>query len=128
MKQWENKLHCSGQFNVTQSNGDMIVIKDAEYSKMVFDSDKYHGESEMYAAISAFLNVLMRSDCIVRVRQEESLVIVEYTHNNAVEYFGGTELMFLSEDEAQLIEDYRHEDQRTVKELLEPVSGEKVNE
>ena len=119
-RQWENKLHCSGQFNIIQNSGDMIVVKDAEYSKIVFDSDKYSGESAMYAAISALLSVLMKSDYIVRVRQEESLVIVEYTHNNNIEYFGGTELMFLSEDEAQLIEDYRREDQYAVRDALQP--------
>jgi len=127
-REWKNKLHFGGQFDIVQSDGDMIVVKDAEYSKMVFDRDRYNSKIDMYEDISAFLSALMQNDYIVRVRQEESLVIVEYTHNNAIEYFGGTELMFLTEDEAQMIEDYRHADQCTVKEVLEPVSGEKVDE
>ena len=127
-RRWKNKLYSGGNFDVIQSDGDMIVVKNAEYSKMVFDSDRYHGDSDMYADVSAFLSVLMKNDYTAKVRQEESLVIVEYTHNNDVEYYGGTELMFLSEDEAQLIEDNRHADQMTVKEYLEPESGEKVDE
>jgi hypothetical protein len=66
--------------------------------------------------VSDFLFLLLQTGNIARVRQEEDLVIVDYTHDENLDAYGGSQLLFVTEEEAEeLGSNY---DGRTLEELL----------
>lgn len=119
-RQWKNKLHMGGHFNIWQDRGEMGIYKEADYDHLTFNLDNYNSKEKMWEDVIKLQMTLLRNNNIVRVRQEEELVIVEWTHDNSKEYYGGTYLDFLTEDEKDLIDSYRSEDASAVKELLKP--------
>lgn len=120
MKEWENKLHFGGTYHLCQSDGEMGVYKEPEFDHLTFNPDRYERKSDMWDDILNLQKMLLRNDNIIRIRQEEQLVIVEWTHDNSTEYFGGTELEFLTEEEMDLIDGYRQEDCGAIKDALQP--------
>lgn len=119
-RQWQNKLHMGGYFNIWQDCGRMGAYKEAKYDHLTFNLDNYDSKEAMWKDVTKLQMTLLRNGNMVRIRQEEELVIVEWTHDNNREYYGGTHLEFLTEDEIDLIECYRSEDANTIKENLKP--------
>ena len=119
-RQWENKLHFGGNYKLYQSCGEMGVYKEPEFDHLTFNPDDYDNDKSMWEDILNLQKMLLRSDNTIRVRQEEQLVIVEWTHDNHIEYFGGTHLEFLTEDEMDLIDGYREEDCGAIQDALQP--------
>lgn len=121
----KRKLHFDNTYLIDEKND--LVMVEPEVNKIVFSPDNYNTRDEMWKDIADLQCTLLRNGQIVRVRQEEQLVIVEYIHDNNVEWFGGTCLEFLTEDELELITSMRHEDCNTLQtmlnaELIEPIN------
>ena len=119
-RQWENKLHFGGNYSLYQSCGEMSVYKNPEFDHLTFNPDEYANEASMWEDIAILQKMLLRSGNVIRVRQEEQLVIVEWTYDNSREYFGGTHLEFLTEDEIDLIDRMRQEDCGAIQDALKP--------
>ena len=81
----------------------------------------------MWADIANLQRALLRNKQVVRIRQEENFIIIEYVHDNNVEWFGGTNLEFLTEDEFELITSMRSEDCETLDKMLNAELVEPVN-
>ena len=79
---------------------------------MVFIRDKYKNEFEMWESISLFIQMLMINDNICTIRNEGVVIVVEYGHNEYLDYFGGPSPVWLEEDEQELLYNYREEKYR----------------
>ena len=79
---------------------------------MAFIKDKYRNEFEMWESISLFIQMLMINDNICTIRNEGVVIVVEYGHNEHLDYFGGPSPVWLEEDEQGLVYDYREEKYR----------------
>jgi len=119
-RQWENKLHFGGNYSLCQNGGELNVYKEPEFDHLTFNPDDYTNKASMWEDIAILQKMLLRSGKVIRVRQEEDLVIVEWTHDNRNDYFGGTELEFLTEDEMDLIDRMRCEDCGAIQDALKP--------
>lgn len=76
---------------------------------MTFIKDKYENELEMWDSISLFIQMLMINDNICVIRDEGVVIVVEYGHNEYLDYFGGSSPVWLEEEEQGLVYDYREE-------------------
>lgn len=76
---------------------------------MTFIKDKYENEFEMWDSISLFIQMLMINDNICVIRDEGVVIVVEYGHNEYLDYFGGSSPVWLEEEEQGLVYDYREE-------------------
>ena len=76
---------------------------------MVFIKDKYRNEFEMWESISLFIQMLMINDNVCTIRNEGEVIVVEYGHNEYLDYFGGPSPVWLEEDEQGLVYNYREE-------------------
>ena len=79
---------------------------------MTFIRDKYKNEFEMWESISLFIQMLMINDNTCIIRNEGVVIVVEYGHNEYLDYFGGPSPVWLEEDEQGLVYDYREEKYR----------------
>lgn len=86
----------------------MFEVK-KNYESMTFIRDKYKNEFEMWESISLFIQMLMINDNICTIRNEGVVIVVEYGHNEYLDYFGGPSPVWLEEDEQGLVYDYREE-------------------
>lgn len=89
----------------------MFEVK-KNYESMTFIRDKYKNEFEMWESISLFIQMLMINDNICTIRNEGVVIVVEYGHNEYLDYFGGPSPVWLEEDEQGLVYDYREEKYR----------------
>ena len=89
----------------------MFEVK-KNYESMTFVRDKYKNEFEMWESISLFIQMLMINDNICTIRNEGVVIVVEYGHNEYLDYFGGPSPVWLEEDEQELIYNYREEKYR----------------
>ena len=79
---------------------------------MIFIKDKYESDSEMWDAISLFIQMLMVNNNICAIHDEGVVVVVEYGHDERLDYFGGPSPVWLEEDEQELVYNYREEKYR----------------
>ena len=79
---------------------------------MTFTRGKYENEFEMWDSISLFIQMLMINDNICTIRDEGEVIVVEYGHNECLDYFGGPSPVWLEEDEQELLYNYREEKYR----------------
>lgn len=89
----------------------MFEVK-KNYESMTFIRDKYKNEFEMWESISLFIQMLMINDNICTIRNEGVVIVVEYGHNEYLDYFGGPSPVWLEEDEQELLYNYREEKYR----------------
>lgn len=121
MREWKNKLHFGGNYTLYQEGGEMRAYKEAEFSHLTFNPEEYDNDVDnMWEDVIELQKMLLRTGNTVRVRQEDDLVIVEWTHDNSRQYFGGTYLEFLTEDEIDFIDGCRREDCGAIKGALKP--------
>ena len=66
----------------------------------------------MWESISLFIQMLMINDNTCIIRNEGVVIVVEYGHNEYLDYFGGPSPVWLEEDEQGLVYDYREEKYR----------------
>lgn len=112
----DRKLHFTNNYYINEKNN--IVVAQPEINEITFLPDEYDDVDVMWKEIANLQRTLLRNNQIVRVRQEEDLVIVEHVHNRDIDDYGGTCLEFITDEERELIDSMRHEDCSTIKELL----------
>ena len=79
-----------------------------DYSSMVFSLDNYKNENEMYEAIGHYVKILMDNDYICKIKREAfSIVVVEFNYDEAKTHYGCDELVWLSQDEIEALENIR---------------------
>ena len=116
MREWKNKLHFEGTYDVFQSGGEVRVYKNSQASEIVFNPEDYDNEANMWKDVADLMRILHNTDMVARVRREESLVIVEYIRNNSDSVF----LEFIGAQEGVMLDEMRVDDCDTIKKLLEP--------
>ena len=80
-----------------------------DVNKLVLNRDNYASDSEYNAAVGDAIALLLRGGNEIAVKNEENLTILEYSHDNSKEYYGGVTLYWLDEDEADQIDYGRQE-------------------
>lgn len=93
---------------------------DEHKGEMIFLHDRYKNQSEMYNDIGQFLNLILKNDNIATIHQEEDIcTVIRYSHDDNIDYFGGATPVWLSDEEEQLVLDYRNEVVNKIKESQE---------
>lgn len=65
-------------------------------------------KDELYKDLATILELLLKHQYVCKVRQEEQdILIIEYTHDEAIEGWGCPQLCWLTPEEVDLIEDNR---------------------
>ncbi len=78
-------------------------------NSIVFSKSCYQGDRDkMYQAIATQLSLLMENEYICKIYDDDvDIVVIEYEHNNKRDYWGGPDLEWLSEDEQDVLSNYR---------------------
>lgn len=91
-----------GKYTVYKLGDDTHVLREeGEHSSLTFARDKFDNEQQFKKTVSDFLFLLLQTGNIARVRQEEDLVIVDYTHDENLDAYGGSQLLFVTGEEAE---------------------------
>ena len=79
-------------------------------NRLAFSLDRYdNNKDKMYASIAKQLAILLENHYVCRVSDGDcGIVIIEFEHDNSKDYWGSPELYWLSEDEVEVISDYRY--------------------
>ena len=80
-----------------------------DVNKLVLDRNDYTSDEEYNKAVGDAIALLLKGGNEIAVKNEESLTILEFSHDNSKEYFGGATLYWLDEDEADQIDYGRQE-------------------
>lgn len=84
---------------------------------IAFDREKYKTEAEFWDALMVVQRILIEQDYQVLLSYDDcDIYILEYAHNNNIEYWGGDGFMLVSPEEQEKIlaerknrEDERHD-------------------
>ena len=76
-----------------------------DYSTLTLARKNFESEEDFKRAVSDFLFLLLKTDNVARVRKEEDLVIIDYTHDENLDAYGGSQLLFVTAEDAGLIND-----------------------
>ena len=91
-----------GKYTVYKLGDKMRVLREeSEHSSLTFARKNFDNEQQFKKAVSDFLFLLLQTGNIARVRQEEDLVIVDYTHDESLDAYGGSQLLFVTGEEAE---------------------------
>lgn len=91
-----------GKYTVYKLGDKMHVLREeSEHSSLTFARKNFENEEDFKKAVSDFLFILLQTDNIARVRQEEDLIIVDYTHDESLQAYGGSQLLFVTAEEAE---------------------------
>ena len=106
-----------GKYTLYKLGNKMHVLKeDSDHSTLTFARKNFKSEEDFKQAVSDFLFLLLKTDNIARVRKEEDLVIVDYTHDENLDAYGGSQLLFVTAEDAELIND--NSDGHTLEDLI----------
>ena len=95
----------------------MHVLRDGgDHSTLTLDRKNFESEEDFKRAVSDFLFLLLKTDNVARVRKEEDLVIIDYTHDENLDAYGGSQLLFVTAEDAELI--YDNSDGRILEDLI----------
>lgn len=76
--------------------------------ELVFHADKFITKEEMWEDIKVFIDLLMKYDYTCQVYAEDhSIIVITYAHDERVDYWGGPSLIWASEEELEILEQYR---------------------
>lgn len=77
-------------------------------NSIVFSKDHYSTREEMFQEVAVQLAILMKGNYVCKVYDDDAdIIVVEYEHNNRVDYWGGPDLEWLSEEESDMLESCR---------------------
>ena len=83
-----------------------------EYETVVLARKDRETTEELFKRVGKMLEMLLHEGYTAKVRYDEpglGVVVIEYAHDNNLEYWGGSNLVWLNEDETDLIEVQRGE-------------------
>ena len=93
-----------------------VLREGSDYSTLTFARKNFDNEDEFKQAVVDFLFILLKTDNIARVREEDDLVIVDYTNDENLHSYGGSQLLFVTAEDAELIND--NSDGHTLEDLI----------
>ena len=81
-------------------------------NEIVFSKDKYGNNREkMFEAIARQLMILMENDYVCKVYDDDrDIIVIQFEENQRDEWMGLPELMWLTPEEVDVIEDYRNKE------------------
>ena len=95
-----------GKYTLYKLGNKMNVLReDSDHSTLAFARKNFESEEDFKKAVSDFLFILLKTDNIARVRKEEDLVIVDYTNDENLHEYGGSQLLFVTAEDAEFIND-----------------------
>lgn len=80
-------------------------------NEIIFSKDKYGNSREkMFEAIAKQLALLMENNYVCKVYDDDrDIIVIQFMDDQRDEWMGVPELMWLTDDEVEVIEDYREE-------------------
>ena len=80
-----------------------------EKSSIVFSRDRYKGDRDkMFQAIAKQLALLMENEYVCKVYDDDiDIIVIEFDRDERICRYGGDELIWLSQDEIEALEDIR---------------------
>lgn len=95
-----------GKYTLYKLGNKMNVLREgSDHSTLTLARKDFESEEDFKKAVSDFLFLLLKTDNIARVRKEEDLVIVDYTNDENLHAYGGSQLLFVTAEDAELIND-----------------------
>lgn len=95
-----------GKYTLYKLGNKMNVLREeGEHSTLTFARKNFESEDDFKQAVADFLFVLLKTDNIARIRKEEDLVIVDYTNDENLHTYGGSQLLFVTAEDAESIND-----------------------
>ena len=82
-----------------------VLREGSNYSTLTFARKNFDNENDFKQAVVDFLFILLKTDNIARVREEDDLVIVDYTNDENIHAYGGSQLLFVTAEDAEFIND-----------------------
>ena len=90
------------------NNIDKVKLNPNIDGQVVFYSDNYISEDEMYKDISDFTKMMLKYGNTCKVYLDDTnIVVVQFGHDEDREAWGSPKLEWITEEEAELLEDYR---------------------
>lgn len=106
-----------GRYTLYKLGNKMNVLREeGEHSTLTFARKNFESEQDFKQAVADFLFILLKTDNIVRIRKEEDLVIVDYTNDENLNAYGGSQLLFVTAEDAESIND--NSDGHTLEDLI----------
>lgn len=106
-----------GKYTLYKIGNKMNVLREgSDHSTLTLARKDFESEEDFKKAVSDFLFLLLKTDNIARVRKEEDLVIVDYTNDENLHAYGGSQLLFVTAEDAELIND--NSDGRILEDLI----------
>lgn len=106
-----------GKYTLYKLGNKMNVLREGgDYSTLTFARKNFESEEEFKRAVSDFLFLLLKTENIARVRKEEDLVIVDYVNDENIHAYGGSQLLFVTAEDAEFINN--NSDGRTLEDLI----------
>ena len=95
-----------GKYTLYKLGNKMNVLREgSDHSTLTFARKNFESEEDFKQAVADFLFLLLKTDNIARIRKEEDLVIVDYTNDENLHSYGGSQLLFVTAEDAELIND-----------------------
>lgn len=95
-----------GKYTLYKLGNKMNVLREeGEHSTLTFARKNFESENDFKQAVTDFLFILLKTDNIVRIRKEEDLVVVDYTNDENLNAYGGSQLLFVTAEDAESIND-----------------------
>ena len=87
----------------------------SDVNTIIFNKDKYGNSREkMYESIAKQLALLMENEYVCKVYDDDrDIVVIEFVEDQRESWYGLPELMWLTDDEVEVVENYREENKTT---------------
>ena len=100
-------LHNLDVFVDDDNNIDSIRLG-TDVDTFVFDCISNTSEEEMYKDIADFIKMLLKYENTCKIYlDEKGIVVVEYGHDNRMDDWGSPNLMWVTDEEKDLLTDFR---------------------
>ena len=80
--------------------------REPKYSQVIFNKERFANEVEMFTEIGKQLQILLKQGYTVVIRYDEpglGIAIIEFAHDERLEYWGGSTTMWVTAEEAEEI-------------------------
>ena len=112
-----------GKYTLYKLRNKMNVLREGgDYSTLTFARNNFENQEEFKRAVSDFLFLLLKTENIARIRKEEDLVIVDYANDENIHAYGGSQLLFVTAEDAEFINN--NSDGRALEDLINEDDGD----
>lgn len=115
-----------GKYMLYRIGNKMNVLREgSDHSTLTFARKNFENENEFKQAVADFLFILLKTDNIARIREEDDLVIVDYTNDESLHSYGGSQLLFVTAEDAELINS--NSDGHAIEDLINEDSEDEID-